>query len=165
MALAIAVLIGGFTWIYVALDPWVRDFAGAVEARPVRTPQERAEKTGADKERTPSPTPVPTEPRTLSATEPTATAADAEQPTESDDDLFQPDYRVVSVQPVRLRAGPSVQSAIVIDGLPPGTALRFLGEREASSNPAVDGDLEWLHFRVETGQEGWIRRIDVQEQP
>ena len=41
MALAIAVCFGGFTWLYVELDPWVRDFAG-VEPAPTSTPRDSA---------------------------------------------------------------------------------------------------------------------------
>src|SRR5688572_17163882 len=46
MALAIAVCFGGFTWLYVQLDPWVRDFAG-VEPAPTSTPRSSASRDDA----------------------------------------------------------------------------------------------------------------------
>jgi hypothetical protein len=51
----------------------------------------------------------------------------------------------------------------VIDGVPPGTKLQYLDDREPSQNPDADGDTEWLKFRLEGGEEGWIRQIDVGE--
>lgn len=175
MALAIAVCFGGFTWIYVQLDPWVRDFAGAESAPPTPTPREEASDEGNEEEE-PEPEPEDEEP-------PPEDEEPDQQPAESgnDDDEdsgnidpvdeeedegggFEPDYQVIALENVNLRSGPGVTFDIVVEGgLPAGTPLEFTGEREPSANPNQDGDTEWLQFEVEGGQEGWIRQIDVGE--
>src|SRR6185312_570540 len=71
ISMALAVLIGGFTWIYVQLDPFVRDFAGA-EPAPTQTPVEQA--SGSGKKATKTPTPDE------SADEPTQKADATETP-------------------------------------------------------------------------------------
>lgn len=166
MALAIAVCFGGFTWLYVQLDPWVRDFAG-VEPAPTSTPRSSASRdeneddTSRDDERdNEEEEPAPTRtPRSNDDDD----EQDIEPVEEDENDRFDPDYQVIALEPVRLRSGPGVNFDIVIDGVPPGTPLEYLGNREASTNPDADGDSEWLNFRTEDGQEGWIRQIDVGE--
>jgi SH3 domain-containing protein len=163
MALAIAVLIGGFTWIYVQLDPFVRDFAGA-EPAPTQTPVEQASGSGKKATKTPTPEESADEP----AQEPDATETPKPESTwiqsvQEDNGDFKPDYQVVALEPVRLRSGPGVNFDIVIDGVAPGTKLQYLDDREDSQNPDADGDTEWLKFRLEGGEEGWIRQIDVGE--
>ena len=169
MALAIAVLFGGFTWIYVQLDPWVRDFAGAEVAPPTPTPREQAADDQSDEE-TPADEagdePAPTEEPDEQPNEDDSANEDSGNidPVSEDDNAgFVADYQVISLEPVRLRSGPGVNTEIVIDGLPPGTPLEFTGERQASANPDADGDVEWLQFETEDGRQGWIRQIDVGE--
>src|SRR4051794_39206996 len=41
MAMAIAICLGAFTFLYVKLDPWVRDFSGS-ESAPTATPGDQA---------------------------------------------------------------------------------------------------------------------------
>jgi uncharacterized protein YgiM (DUF1202 family) len=161
MALAIAVCFGGFTWLYVQLDPWVRDFAG-VESAPSPTPRSQAsndesdddgEQTDEDEdEAEPEPTNTPD----------TEDNQEIEEADDEDSGGFDPDYQVIALEQVNLRSGPGVDSAIVTQ-VNPGDPLEFLGNREASSNPDADGDSEWLNFETEEGQEGWIRQIDVGE--
>ena len=164
MAIAIAVCIGGFTWLYVQLDPWVQDFAGR-EPAPTATPREQASSRDNDDEEEQPPEEDEEEPEEepTNTPEPEGDEEDDIQPVEDDEADFESNYQVVALEPVRLRSGPGVNFDIVIDGLPPGTPLEFLGDREPSQNPDADGDTEWLHFRVEGGEEGWIRQIDVGE--
>lgn len=162
MALAIAVCVGGFTWLYIQLDPWARDFAGA-EPAPTATSRSSASRDSSDRADRESGDEEPTE-----ESRPTRTPTPEEdgndiQPVDQGSDRFRPNYQVIALEPVRLRSGPGVNFDIVIDGLPPGTPLRFTGEREPSQNPDADGDTEWLQFETEDGQEGWIRQIDVGE--
>lgn len=164
MALAIAVLVGGFTWIYVQLDPFVRDFAGA-EPAPTQTPVEQAAGSGKKATKTPTPEEVASdqatqEPDATETPEPDSTKI---QSIDGNNGDFKPDYQVIALEPVRLRSGPGVSFDILVDGVEPGTKLQFLGDREASKNPDADGDTEWLKFRLEGGEEGWIRNIDVGE--
>jgi hypothetical protein len=153
MALAIAVCIGGFTWLYVQLDPWVRDFAG-VEPAPTATPRERAsnDDDNADSEPTEKadPTSTPKE-------EPT----DDNQIEQVDEDNggFDADYQVTSLEAVNMRSGPG-RSFGVVGQVNPGTRLQFTGNREAAPD-ADDVGLDWLEFETENGQTGWIREIDV----
>jgi len=168
MALAIAVCFGGFTWIYVQLDPWARDFAGAEVAPPTPTPREESAENVPEEEQQADEEP---------SEEPERTATADEQPNEDDGDsgnidpvevdqdnsAFDPNYQIVALTQVRLRGGPSINSEILIEGLDPGTQLEFTGERQPSTNPDADGDTEWLQFRTQDGQEGWIRQIDVAE--
>ncbi len=161
MALAIAVCFGGFTWLYVQLDPWVRDFAG-VEPAPTSTARASASNDDQDEEEQPDDEeeaePDPTD--TPEADE--EDQPDIEQVNEDDDNEFNPDYQVIALEAVNLRGGPGVTFDIVTS-LSPGTQLEFMDEREASSNPDADGDSEWLQFQTEDGLEGWIRQIDVGE--
>jgi Bacterial SH3 domain len=165
MALAIAVLFGGFTWIYVQLDPWARDFAGA-EPAPTQTPRESASNSGDRATKTPVPedTPADAQPtEDAAATETPKPESTRIQPVDEKNGDFKADYQVVSLEPVRLRSGPGVNFDIVVDGVPPGTQLQYLDDRQPSQNPDADGDTEWLKFRLESGEEGWIRNIDVGE--
>lgn len=161
MALAIAVCFGGFTWLYVQLDPWVRDFAG-VEPAPTATARSSASNSNQDEEEQPVDEevaePDPTEtPESEEANQPDIEPVDNE-----DNNDFKPDYQVIALEAVNLRGGPGVNFDIVTS-LGPGTQLEYMDDREASSNPDADGDTEWLQFQTEDGLEGWIRQIDVGE--
>jgi hypothetical protein len=162
MALAIAVLIGGFTWIYVQLDPFVRDFAGA-EPAPTSTAIEQASSSGKKATKTPTPEEPTSEQPTSEpdATETPRAESTKIQSVQENNGDFKPDYQVVALEAVRLRAGPGVNFDIVVDSVLPGTKLQYLDDRQPSQNPDADGDTEWLKFRLESGEEGWIRNIDV----
>ena len=164
MALAIAICIGGFTWLYVQLDPWAQDFAGR-EPAPTSTPRESASDSGSQAQDEESAAQdEPTEEADPTETpQPNEDDGDQIQPVQENEGDFDPDYQVVALESVRLRSGPGVNFDIVIDGVPSGTRLEFLGDREPSANPDADGDTEWLHFRIESGEDGWIRQIDVGE--
>lgn len=171
MALAIAVLFGGFTWIYLQLDPWVRDFAGAEVAPPTPTPREQAsgnedteeEPSGeeaTDEEDEPAPTEEPDE-------QPNEDESEDEdsgniQPVDEDDEEsgdFDPDFQVATLEQVNMRSGPG-RSFDVVTPLDPGTPLQSTGERQPAPDPEDTG-LEWLEFETEDGRTGWIRSIDV----
>ena len=166
MALAIAVCFGGFTWIYVQLDPWVRDFAGAEVAPPTPTPREQAsgdenqdEEPPPDEEEEDTPTPEPDDEQP---------AEDSDQgnidPVEEDNNDnggFDPDYQVITLEPVNMRSGPG-RSFDIITPLDPGTPLEFIGSREPAPE-AEDSGLDWLEFETQDGATGWIRSIDVGE--
>ena len=167
MALAIAVLFGGFTWIYVQLDPWVRDFAGAEVAPPTPIPREQAsdeedEEQPQDKEEAP-----PTEESDEQPAEDESEDGDSGNidPVEEDEDDsnrgFDPDFQVVTLEPVNMRNGPG-RTFDIVTPLDPGTPLESTGNREPAPDPQ-DGGLEWLEFETEDGATGWIRSIDVGE--
>ena len=172
MALAIAVLFGGFTWIYVQLDPWVRDFAGAEVAPPTPIPREQAsdeedeeqpqQEQLQDEEEAP-----PTEESDEQPAEDESEDGDSGNidPVEEDEDDgdrgFDPDFQVVTLEPVNMRNGPG-RTFDIVTPLDPGTPLVSTGNREPAPDPQ-DGGLEWLEFETEDGATGWIRSIDVGE--
>jgi hypothetical protein len=162
MALTLMVCVGSFTFIYAQLEPVVGDFVSSGESAPTPTSEPQVAEAVATEgpqdapaDAAPEPTPEPTpEP------EPTA------EPTPEDDE-FVPDYQIDSPAPVNLRAGPSVNgSGEPIVAVPVDAPLMYLGESEVTQDPAGDGlneGDEWLFFRTEEGDEGWIREIDVTE--
>jgi hypothetical protein len=172
MALAIAVLFGGFTWIYVQLDPWVRDFAGAEVAPPTAIPREQAsddedeeqpqEERPQDEEEAP-----PTEESDEQPAEDESEDGDSGNidPVEEDEDDgnrgFDPDFQVVTLEPVNMRTGPG-RNFDIVTPLDPGTPLESTGNRQPAPDPQ-DAGLEWLEFETEDGATGWIRSIDVGE--
>lgn len=153
MALAIAVCIGGFTWLYVELDPWVRDFAG-VEPAPTATPREQASNDDENADKEPTDEPDPT-----STPEKESTDDNQIQQVNEGSGGFEPDYQVTTLEAVNMRSGPG-RSFDIVDQLNPGTPLEFTGNREAAPDPD-DAGLDWLEFETESGQTGWIREIDV----
>ena len=160
MAIAIAVCIGGFTWLYVQLDPWVRDFAGA-EPAPTATARaaardnnERADEAQQDEEE-----PAEDE-RPTRTPEPEEDENDI-QPVEEDNGDFNADFQITALEQVNMRSGPGRSFDIVVP-LNPGTPLEFTGNREPAPD-AEDSGLDWLEFETEDGQQGWIRDIDVGE--
>ena len=173
MALAIGVLFGGFTWIYLQLDPWVRDFAGAEVAPPTPTPREQAgnpddgegepaDEDPADEQDEPAPTEEPEEqPNEDESEDEDSGNIDPVEEDEDEDGGFEGDYQVVTLDQVNMRSGPGRSFDIVIS-LDPGTPLESTGEREPAPDPE-DSGLEWLEFETEDGASGWIRSIDVGE--
>ena len=163
MALAIAVCLGGFTWLYVQLDPWVRDFAG-YEPAPTATAREQASNNDDDDEENQDeePTEEPAdEPEPTSTPEPEDEGNGGGDIEEIDNGDFDPDFRITALEAVNMRSGAGRSFDIVTD-LDPGTELEFLGDRQPAPDPD-DVGLDWLHFETEDGQDGWIREIDVGE--
>ena len=148
MLAAMTVLIGAFVVIFTLLEPLVADFVGdsAVSsgAAIFRAPTPRATTQVAS---------VPTVPpaavtNSLVATEvPKATATTT----------FVPDYRVV--ERINLRSGPGTAYDVVVV-LTTGTELQYIDEDDATVGQRPDQ--RWLQFRTATGEEGWIREIDVE---
>jgi hypothetical protein len=149
MALAVALSIGAFVWIFFRIDPLLTDFTGrtGAVASPVggrATPARVAEQPPAAVATNPAAPglpPAPTAPA-LTASR-TATVA------------FVATHRLLdTMQGVELRAGPS-GSASRIALLGPGTRLRSLGQEERVA------DVIWLRFATERGDVGWLRQIEV----
>jgi len=160
MLVAATVLLGAFTVIYGALEPYTRDFVAAdipVDPTPTRSATEAA---AAPDDAGDAPTATIAE---EDADSPTPTATTAPRPTAADAE-FQPDYQVDpgADTGINFRNEPSTsggQSTVII-ALPPGTQLQSQGEqREDPDNPEDNGT--WLLFVTEDGQEGWVREIDV----
>src|SRR5688572_19273359 len=129
MALAIAVCFGGFTWIYVKLDPWVRDFAGAEVAPPTPTPREQAsdeedpDQDEVTTEQVDTPTPEPEEDEQPAEDGDEGNIDPVEEDQNNDDGDFEPDYQVITLEPVNMRSGPGRSFDIVV-ALDPGTPLQ-----------------------------------------
>lgn len=160
MALAIAVLIAAFAVIYAWLDPLTTDFVTKSQPTAAAGSSQVAARAATQGE----PTNVPV--AAVAATEapttpvpPTATAAIVQITPTSE--AFTPDYQIRGDQGINLRAEPTTQSDIVTT-LSPSTPLQYLGEQQATSNPAQDGPY-WMKFRTENGDIGWVRQIDVNQ--
>ncbi len=159
MALAIAVCIGGFTLLYVKLDPWVRDFSGS-EPAPTATARDQASSNNDEDEPTAEPTEEDQE-------EPTATTEDengsdgnvSESDNSDDNDAFDPDYQVTALEAVNFRSGPGTSFDPVAQ-LDPGTPLQYEDDTEPATEPENAGT-NWMKFTLEDGREGWIRDVDV----
>lgn len=160
---AIGILVGGFTLIFVLLDPLVSDFVG-----PLAEPTQVAAGEALAARNSPGDSssgegrlaaaPAPTEP----AAEPTAAPSPTAEATPPDD-AFEPDYRVTAQGRINFREGPGVRFPAIV-AIDPGTEVQSLGESQATQNPGADllsPGREWLSFRLEDGREGWIRDIDV----
>jgi len=140
MAVAIAICIVGFIWIYVRVGPIFSDFI----------PQSSADLTpvvlgGAA-------TPVSATPAAQIAglATPRSTPTVSASPTP----IWEATHEIVSGETVNYRAGPTTDSDVV-DVLAPGTELKFIGEQEVT-----DG-VTWMHFQTQDGTTGWIRTVDV----
>ena len=145
MAIVIAIVIAGFIWTYLRVGPFLSDFIPS-NAPPTAVAQVFA---------TPGSgvAPVP------AASTPTAAASPLAQtnliPTPTPTPVWRATHEIDSDGVnLRLRGGPSTSSQI-IDSLPPGTRLQFLGEQQPS------GGETWMKFETEDGKIGWVRRIDV----
>lgn len=158
MALTLAVCVGGFTVLYTLLEPMVSDFVSRTD--PVPTP------TAVVAQAEPTEAAATGTAQARVQTEPTAAPTDAPAPTDTPapPDEFTPDYQIAANQPVNLRAGPGANAYEPIIAVPIDAPLMFLNEREPTADPAGDGlnpGDEWMKFRTEDGEEGWIREIDV----
>lgn len=166
MALTIAVCVGGFSFLYAALDGTFADFiseevptAVVPTDTPTEEPAEEAAQTGDEATEPPA---------EEGATEPPAEEENATEESPSDTGDFVPDYQVISsVNSLNFRSEPSVSGGgdTVITTIVAGTPLMFLDERRESENSELDGDggEGWMQFRLEDGTEGWLRAIDVEE--
>jgi hypothetical protein len=168
MAITIALCVLGFTLIYNALDEFTTDFTASDDPTVAATIAE--EVAAADSTVEPTQPPENTGSGGEEATaEPTATTEPAEgdnqiqaQPTESTE--FTPDYQISAGENVNLRSGPGTDTEPVTS-LTSEQGLQYLDESQTSDNPGRDGlsaDQEWMKFRTEDGEEGWVRELDVE---
>jgi len=166
MAVTIAVCIGSFVWIYAQVEPFTRDFVDAATVRPTTVGQateaevEPTESQPADVE-TPEPTQAEAQTPQSNSIVIEQTNEDQPEPTPTPTNEFKPTHVVSSEVTINFRQGPGVNTGEPVTTLAPGTEIQYLGDSAASQDPNADGDTEWLHFKTEDGQEGWIRRIDV----
>ncbi|HET7037657.1 MAG TPA: SH3 domain-containing protein [Thermomicrobiaceae bacterium] len=149
MAIVIAIVIAGFIWTYLRIGPFLSDFIPANEPPTAISQVFGTPASGEGPGAAPAPL-VPT---------PTAVASPAPQtiliPTPTPTPVWRATHEIDSDGVnIRLRGGPSTSSQI-IDSLPPGTALQFLGEQQPS------GGETWMKFETRDGKIGWVRRIDV----
>ncbi len=158
MILAVAICFAAFTWIYVQLEPWVQDFAGAEDAPPTATARPAAGNAddGGDE---PAPTRTP-EPESQPDSEQEATIE--ERPTQEPENAFEPDYVVSAGENVNFRSEPSTAAggATVIEPIPNGTPLEATGER---SDADIPENGPWIQFELEDGTPGWLRELDVDQ--
>ncbi len=152
MAVAMALAVGAFIWIFFQIDPLLSDFtgrAGVPSGSPIAGIATRA---GATPSRTATGTPRgPAQP-------PTPTALSQPSPTPTPP-TFAATHSVADTgQPVYLRAGPSAGAA-QLALLPPGTGLIYFGEEERV------GDVTWWKFQTERGDIGWVRSVDTRPNP
>jgi hypothetical protein len=165
MLLTIAVCVGSFSIIYAGLDDVVGDFVSRTEQEPTQAPlpTEVAEAAATEAPApTEAPNAAPTQAPSDNQAEPTPTPAEGE---DQDDDGFDPDYQIDSFGSVNLRSGPGTRFEVVTS-LPLEEPLQYLGASEPTTDPANDDLGEgqvWMQFRTESGEEGWIREIDVTE--
>lgn len=152
MAVAMALAVGAFIWIFFRLDPLLSDFTGR-PSMPSGSPIAGiATRAGATPSRTATGT--PRGPAQL----PTPTALSEPSPTPTPPTFAATHLVTDTGQPVNLRAGPSATAAR-LTVLPPGTRLTYLGEEER-----VD-DVTWWKFQTERGDIGWVRSIDTRPNP
>ena len=151
MAVAIAICILTFVWIYRQLEPLLSDFIPADQPVATATPVGGVAAPAATPEAADQPEVAAAPVEQPAPSTPTTTPTPAATATPS----WRATHRVNEDGPaVNLRAGPStVQEAV--DVLQPGTPLQFLGETEPV------GTVTWMRFRTEDGVEGWVRSIDV----
>lgn len=169
IASAIILMVAAFSVIFALLDPLVGDFVSSGSGNSAPPTQAVAQLAGNPAGGVEVPAPTATVPP---AVEPTATVPPEEEPTAvpatvaatpPSADAFAPDYRVTSSSRINFRQGPGVQNAVVTT-LAPGTEVQYLDESQATQNPSADrlaATGQWLKFRLEDGQEGWIRDVDV----
>jgi hypothetical protein len=92
-------------------------------------------------------------------TPPPALAAAAAAPASASPEAFTPTHQIGASQSVNFRSGPTRSDPIIV-ALSPATPLQYLGEDQPTTNPE-DGT-RWMKFRIESGQEGWVREIDTE---
>jgi uncharacterized protein YgiM (DUF1202 family) len=140
MALAIAICIGGFIWIYVRVGPIFSDFI----------PQSSNSLTPVVLSNVASPQAATPAAQLATIATPTPVATISASPTV----IWEATHKIVSGETVNFRGGPTTNSDVV-DVLPPGTDIKFIGEQQQTSG------VTWMHFQEEDGTEGWVREVDV----
>lgn len=156
MALAIALILGAFVWIFVRLDPLLSDFTGRdrLPQVPLLLPGGRGASPTVAAEAVPAPAATPTTPGTAEATPipPPPTAAATAAPTAP---AFVTTHLVNSNNPQALmRSAPSTSAAV--------TARLATGTKLAYANEEIQADgITWFKFVSERGEEGWIRSFDI----
>ncbi len=143
MAIAIGICIIGFIWIYVRVGPLFSDFipANSTALTPVSSVS------GGAATPTGSSTAITSILASPTATQLTATLA-------SPTPVWEATHKIVAGETVNFRAGPSTLTDIV-DVLPPGTELKFVGQQQQTSG------VTWMKFQEKDGTEGWVRTVDV----
>jgi uncharacterized protein YgiM (DUF1202 family) len=68
--------------------------------------------------------------------------------------VWEATHKIVSGETVNFRGGPTTDSDVV-DVLPPGTQIKFVGEQQQTNG------VTWMHFQSQDGTEGWVRQVDV----
>ena len=162
---AIALMVGAFSIIFALLDPLVGDFVQNGSDNSISPTPAVAQLAGTAPPAGPTATAPPAGPTATVAPEiePTATVAPTVAATPPPADAFTPDYQVTSSTRINFRQGPGVENAVVTT-LAPGTQVQSLSESQITQNPSADrlaATGRWLRFRLEDGQEGWIRDVDV----
>lgn len=157
MALTIGICIAGFAGIFTVLAPFAGDFIDqeattqpSATTSASETPsatQPPAPAGAAQVELTAPPEPEPTQP-------PQPTAAAIVPRETSTSTAFRPTHTSNARFRINLRSESNTTSPEVTV-LEPSTRVQFLNERTGTE--ATD----WMRFRTEQGQEGWIRQIDV----
>ena len=108
-----------------------------------------------------APSPRATTEVDFALTLPTYTATDAtvaiEQPAATATPTFAPDYRVVQL--INLRSGPSTSYGVIVT-LTTGPELQYIDKDDATVGQRPDQ--RWLRFQTATGEERWIREIDIE---
>lgn len=168
ISFAIALMVGAFSVIFALLEPLVGDFVQNGSENSVPPTQAVAQLTGTPPAAADAPeatVPPAVEPTATVAAEaePTATVPPTVAATPPPADAFTPDYQVTSSTRINFRQGPGVENAVVTT-LAPGTQVQSLNQSELTQNPSADrlaATGRWLRFRLEDGQEGWIRDVDV----
>ena len=141
MALAIAICIVGFIWIYVRVGPIFSDFI----------PESSSNLTPVVLSGVGTPAGAATPAAQIAiVTTPTPTATISASPTA----IWEATHKIVSGETVNFRAGPTTSSDVV-DVLPPGTQIKFVGEQQQTNG------VTWMHFQSQDGTEGWVREVDV----
>lgn len=90
---------------------------------------------------------------------PDATVAGASSTPTASASAFVPTHQIAVSESVNFRSGPSRDDPPIM-ALVPHTPLQFLDQRAPTDSPA-DGP-GWMKFRIESGEEGWIREIDIE---
>ena len=163
IASAIALMVAAFSVIFALLDPLVGDFVQSGTGNSAAPTQAVAQLSGTppadDAEPTAPPTATVAPEVEPTATVPPTTAAATPPPASA----FVPDYEVTSSARINFRQGPGVGNAVVTT-LAPGTQVQSLNESQVTQDPANDRLVatgRWLKFKLQDGQEGWIRDVDV----
>jgi hypothetical protein len=159
MALTIAVCVGGFSFLYAAMDSTFADFiTHEVPTAVIPTAPPTQEQVAQQSK------PEPTKPANPQAPTPTSTSSTTSQADSTPaSGEFKPDYQTTSNAQLNFRSEPSTEggASTVIELLDFNTPLMFLNKTSPPTT-SEDGEAGWMQFRLEDGTEGWLRAIDVE---